>query len=331
MNQTFKSFLALAWLLSVANVVANSGCCNIGCATTTNCGTSCNTSATPTFIPRSDSINLARQMVGEQQFIHLCKDDCEMYGVFAITPEYMQSFQNGKLAQRLLGVGNSCDNECGVTIPVSGSCVANRGAGDWLADYFGLPSDFQSTLTFRPKIKKFLVDLDLYLGLDNLANGLWFRIHAPIVWTKWNLNFCENVVNAGANGAPAGYFTADAVTRANLLTNASQFFSGSTPTLTDATAGTGACVGNISFDPLNAGRFSTNSCDCKGNSKTRLSDIQAFLGWDFWCCDDYVFGLFLEASAPTGNTPCADYFFSPVIGDGKHWKLGGGLHAQWTF
>lgn len=317
MKRTLKSFLALTVLVSAAPAFA----------------------AVPTFIPRSQSVNAAREMVGWQQFINLCDMDCT-YGAFSITPEFTSSFRSGRLAQCLFGTSACCnDNDCGAAIKVSGSTVQGRAATDWLADYFGLPTDFQSTLTFNPRIRNFLVDLNLYLGLDELACGMYFRVHAPIVHTRWNLRFCENVTAKGVNDHLTGYFNVDTVAptvptctfngvpRANLLNSASEFFSGArAPNL-----GFGAEGQAVTFQKLAASKFSLDGCDCKGLNRTRLSDIEFALGWNFWCCEDYLVGLSIRASAPTGNKPCDEFFFAPLVGDGHHWKLGGGLNAQTIF
>lgn len=41
---------------------------------------------------------------------------------------------------------------------------------DWLADYFGLPRDCQSTVSFKPSISNFILDYSFYLGLDSWAH-----------------------------------------------------------------------------------------------------------------------------------------------------------------
>jgi hypothetical protein len=308
MKQTLKSLFAFTVLLSAVQAVA----------------------VTPTFIPRSQSVNVAREMVGWQNLINLC-DMEECYGAFAITPEYTQSFRNGRLAECLLGVGSNCESDCnGASIKVSGSQVANRGATDWLGDYFGLPTDFQSTLSFSPRVRNFLVDFNLFLGLDNLACGLYFKIHAPIVHTRWDLRFRENVIEPGVNNALAGYYNGTGVVRSNLLANASAFFQGNAPVLAEEST-SGSCIGNTVFQPLAFSKFAGSNCGCDGLKKTRLSDIEAALGWNFWCDEDYLVGVSIRASAPTGNAPKGEFFFEPIIGDGKHWKLGGGLNAQAIF
>ncbi|MDZ4099053.1 MAG: hypothetical protein U1E13_10200, partial [Methylophilaceae bacterium] len=71
--------------------------------------------------------------------------------------------------------------------------------------------------------------------------------------------------------------------------------------------------------PLTAAKI----CPCSKRA-TGLSDIQADLGWNYsW--ENYHIGFFLRAVAPTGTRPNGEYLFEPIIGNGKHWELGGGL------
>jgi len=47
----------------------------------------------------------------------------------------------------------------------------------------------------------------MYLGLDEWKEGLFFRIHCPVVYTRWDLNYDETILNAGTNSYDPGYFT----------------------------------------------------------------------------------------------------------------------------
>lgn len=283
----------------------------------------------PVAIPRSQSVNLARETVGWQYLINLC-DMEEIYGAFAVIPEFTQTFRAGRLANEIFGADASC-SRCDGTIAISGSAVANRGNRDWLADYFGLPRDFQSTLTFKPRIQNFLVDFDFYLGLDEMMCGLYLFAHVPLVHTRWNLHASEKVINQGSLGYPAGYFQGDATPRENLLTNALDFFSGvEVPLINDANA---TCLGNSFFQPLKFSKFPALECTgCKTTlTKTRFADFEFGVGWNFFCDDKYLLGLSIRASAPLGNTPEGYYLFEPIVGDGHHWKLGFGVNAQAIF
>ncbi|MGA9530591.1 MAG: hypothetical protein WBQ73_01740, partial [Candidatus Babeliales bacterium] len=208
--------------------------------------------------------------------------------------------------------------------------VTSRDSGAWLADYFGLPRDFQSTLLFEPEISNFFVDLDFYVGLDEWCDGLYFEIHAPITRTKWNLNFCETNITKGSTAHPEGYFGPIAVETSSLLSSATSYFSGQAPTIPDGST-VPLSIGSITFQPLKYSKFASK--DCNDLTETRLGDIEMALGYNLCCDEDYHIALSLRASAPTGNDRCPDYLFSPLVGSGKHWKFGGGISAHallWT-
>jgi hypothetical protein len=61
-----------------------------------------------------------------------------------------------------------------------------------------------------------------------------------------------------------------------------------------------------------------------------LSDIQAFLQWDFVNQEDCKVGFEIFGSAPAGNRPEGCFLFEPIVGNGKHWELGAGLNGYLT-
>jgi len=256
---------------------------------------------------RSQSWNTARDLVGWQQFINQFEME-DMYGAFYITPEYTRSFKSCRIARYLFG--QDFQNGC---LNISGSRVENRGSCDWLADYFGLPTDFKSKVSFRPRVQNFLVDLGMYLGLDNVTEGMYFRIHAPITWTKWELCCGESVTTTGEDDYVMGYMAATTITRDKL---ASKFFDSMI---------NGCFTFDSSVEKL---KYTKINCSCCCQTKTRLSDIQAALGWNFLQDEDYHMGLQILAGFPTGGKRCCEYVFSPVVGNGGHFELGGGLTSS---
>ncbi|BDC34630.1 hypothetical protein Noda2021_05880 [Candidatus Dependentiae bacterium Noda2021] len=300
MNQMLKGFLCVAALATTgAQAVA------------------------PYYSIRSQGLDSARELVGWTNHTHLYDKD-GFYGSFAIIPEFTRSFRSSRIAETLFGpsINSSCDSDC-TSIGISGSRVAGRSCCDWLADYFGLPTDFQSTVSFRPRISNFLVDFNLYLGLNEWMCGLYMELKLPVVYTRWNLRACENVINAGVNGYDAGYFTPtvttgeglNAVPRSNLLCSFQDFMNGRTPNLP-----------GVTFNPL------TNSVISFCNHhKSGVAELRAILGWDFLQGENYHFGLGIRAAAPTGTRPDGDVLFEPIVGNGKQWELGGQLTTHWTF
>ena len=294
---------------------------------------------------RSQSVDTARELSGWTNHVNLY-DMSSIYGTFAVTPEYTQSFNGRQIARSLFGnaiannntpniiPSNGCTSSCNndyATFRVSGSQATNRQAEDLLADYFGLPLDYQSTIYVRPFIKNFLVDFDFFLGLDEWLCGLWFRVHAPVVWANWKLRLCEIPSVTPALGYPAGYFAPAAVPVNQLNTSFMSYLTGNVPVLN----------GNVQFEPLQnammckeintgCGGNSATSCN-KSNETTRLSDIRFALGWNFWQDEDYHVGLGILAAIPTGNRVNDKLIFQPMVGNGHHWELGGKLTTHYIF
>jgi hypothetical protein len=297
---------------------------------TADCGSA--TKATPYFNLRSTSWNVVRDMVGWEDQINLCNQDC-WYGAAALTVEYDQTLRPNRIARALFNDDvtsqASCPSntkaDCAAVLNISGSQVTNRGANDWLADYFGLPTLFQSKISFCPRIENFTADFSWYCGLDRCSQGLYFRLDAPFTRTRWNLNANEKVITLPAGtllSYPAGYFTSQSINADDLFTSALDFFHGNNLILPSDT------INNITviFDPLQASLWAPCNASC-----TQLTQLAAFigvLGWNFVCCDDYHFGLNLRAAAPTGNRPCGRLLFEPVVGNGHHWEFGAGVSAH---
>jgi len=125
---------------------------------------------------------------------------------------------------------------------------------------------------------------------------------------------CVNIKTCGIDtGFDAGYMAADAINRARLADSFKEAMSG--------TVTWGDMKEAIKF-----GRMT----DCK-MTKVRLADIHFSLGWNFKTDCDYHVGFFLHAAAPTGNRPRGCYLFEPIVGNGKHWELGGGLTSSYIF
>lgn len=263
----------------------------------------------PLIVPRSQSVDAVRDIVGMTRYINLYNPDQCIYGAWAFTFEYQKSNNPEDIAECLFG-SDLIDDEVSF-IKVSGSQVGDRNETDWLADYFGLPTDFESQLFFKPEAHSYIFDVAFYIGLDEWLEGLYFRCHAPVVGAHFNLNFTEDVINVGVNDYVAGYFGPTAVPRAQLLNNFTEFASdGKVPNLGP----------NILFAPLSKAIISK-----KHHNTVRLSDIQVAFGWNFIQCDDHHFGLNIRGSAPTGTRPEGIYLFEPIVGNGHHWELGLGL------
>ena len=162
---------------------------------------------------RSQGQDAARELAGSVGHINLF-DQEKIYGSFSTTLEYTRSFKPHQISSALFG--DYARNPCSA-IAISGSRTLDRGTGDWLADYFYLPTDFKSIIQFSPQIQNAIADFQFYLGLDSWIEGLFFQINIPFVWSKWNLGFRETVVSPGTNPADEGYYSSIELPRTVLL------------------------------------------------------------------------------------------------------------------
>jgi len=331
MRQIFKVFLLSACLVISAGIMADdcgcnssssccsTDCCNDCCVTTNDgccnlCGGGFNH-----FAPRSQTWNTARGLVGWQEMIHRMNME-ETYGAFAITAEYTRSFKPCRLTQFFFGPDLQSGklvisgSRKGTTSNSSITGAVARNEKDWLADYFGLPTDFESTVCFTPRISNFLVDFDLFVGgRDNCFecyDGLWFRVHTPLVHSRWQLCLSESVTTTGVNDFAMGYMASTTILRSELPADFKT-----------------AMAGGKTWGDMQEGLKYDKIDNCT-RTKTRLAEIHLEFGWDFWQCEESSMGLGLLVGLPVGNKPCPDYLFDPVVGNGGHFELGAVLYAH---
>jgi hypothetical protein len=303
MKQMLKRLLCLTALLSSGIAFGSAA----ATAPTTIC------SVTPFFFARSQSVDIADELAGWTQHVNLFGMD-RFYGTMAIKPKYTQSFDSKAIARSLFGV-NNCNSKCGTSLNISGSCVGTRGATDLLADYFYLPSNFQSTISFKPQIRNIMGDFNFYFGFDECVDGLFLRVHFPVVNVRYKLGFRETITNAGTEGYPAGYFACDAIPTTDLLTSFASYASGAAPAAFANSDEAGTAP--ITFTGLQYAKI--ENCH---KSKTGVADLRVILGYNFVNCEDYHLGVGIIAAAPTGNRPRAVRLFEPIVGNGHHWELG---------
>jgi hypothetical protein len=267
---------------------------------------------TVTYIPiHSQSFNTMRTLAGNLEHLYLPHAQ-QWYVTLSCTPEYIKSFRPERIVQSLFGTDII---RCKNTLTISGSGIQNRKNSEWLADYFGLPTDFKSYVTFNPRVKNKLIDNYLFLGLDGITPGLFASIDMPLVQTIWGLNYCETVTNPGSRGYIDGYFAPTTLARSELVPDFTSFITGcATPHIPDAL-----------FHPLMNARMST--CE---RTYSSFSDPQILLGYIFYNTKMAHMELHARASFPVGNRPRGDFLFEPIIGDGYHKELGGGISMHWT-
>ena len=259
--------------------------------------------------PRSQSVNASREMAGWENYINVHSEG-KTYGAFAFIPQVSVSFRPERIAQCFFGDGIiPCKNK----LSIKGSQVKDRPKTAWLADYFGLPTDYESTVLFDPKISNAIFDLDLFVGLDAYIPGAYFRIHAPLVYARWDLGFCETLITTGSHAHDPGYFNPDGIPRIQLVDTFRSFISGEqAPKATD-----------LIFNKLQHAKM-----DCGALRLTKLSDIQIVLGYNILANKKYHLGGNVRFSIPTGNSYNGEYLFQPIIGNGGHWEVGGGVSTH---
>jgi hypothetical protein len=267
------------------------------------------------FNTRSISRNAARDLSGWTNYINKDSSSEIVYGAISITPEYNHTF-NGHTITRTLFGDNLIGNGCAQHLKISGSQVTDRGPQDLLADYFYLPTDFESTVQFKPVIDNVIIDFGFYLGLDAWAKGLYFWLHAPFSHTRWDLNINENIINPGVNGSMAGYFTPSGLLRNQLLDSFTNFVNGQA--IRD--------VENITFQELKFAHMSTDRL-----IKSRMAEIRTAVGWNFFAEKNYHVGFNGQIAWPTGLRPHALFLFEPLVGNGHFWELGFGLSGHYNF
>jgi len=264
------------------------------------------------FYPRSQGVNAARELVGWQTYInqystYSCGDSslppkCN-YGSFSVTPEYIRSFRAEQLAEYFFG----CQ-----TIKFMGSRVNERGKQDILADYFGLPTDFESKVTLKPRIDTFLTDFNWYYGFNSWIEGMYVCVHVPFVHTRWDLNLKEYVSNQGTLRHIAGYMSPVVINRDDLLVSIEEAFKGVKK------------FGDMR-KPFKFGKIDGKQ------STTQLADIELAWGWNFCRGECGHAGLNMRFTVPLGTRPNGEFLFEPVVGNCHHYGLGVGFTGHYTF
>jgi len=260
---------------------------------------------------RSEGRDTARKIVGTTSHHVYLYDMESFYGTFNVTPQYDQTFRADELVECLFG--NSLSN-CN-TLTITGTAATPTDiTKDWMAENFYLPRDFKSTIHFSPKVQNFLVDFNLFVGLDEWVKGLYFRIYGPVVNNRVTLNPCEAILEEGTIGYQAGFFNTTQVPSNTLLKSALSFFSGCTTII----------VPGITAAPLVKAKIADHK-----KSTTGFAELRGELGWNY-LHEDYHFGFNVQSAAPTGKRPHGEFAFETQVGNGKHWELGVGLNAHWT-
>lgn len=258
------------------------------------------------IIPRG--VNGALSLAGWQEHINDYDVERNYFSLY-FAPEYKRSFHNSQLGRFILGP-SSC-------FTVEGSRAAGgKSAGSILADYFGLPQDFKSTIHFSPLITSLVVDMQAYWGLDRWCPGLYIRFWAPVSHTKWNLGLTECVETEGTAAYPAGYMAAVSVPRTDLACDFTEAMTGySCNKLFQQRPFT---FGDMQ-EPMEFGLIQGR------RDESRLSDFRIIVGYNLLSKPKAHAGLNAIFAFPVGNRPNPRYLFTPVVGNGHHYEVGMGF------
>lgn len=270
---------------------------------------------------RSVGDNIARELVGWQW--ELYRPECENYGTLYLAYEYQRTFDSQRLIRPLFGASG---------LNFAGSLVEDRLPNALIADNFGLSRNCVGTVSFEPLIENHIFDFGFYFGLNNWCEGLFIKLHAPVVHTRWDLDFrcaCRNLTNCASTPFSLCYVSSAQVTRGpdqDATDDENLYVANSASTFEQALSGT-FLFGDMQT-PWRGARFPL----CR-RTRTRVGDIDFNLGYNWLLTDCYHFGGFIKIVAPTGNRVSSRYIFSPQAGNGHHWEIGAGLTAHdvlWT-
>jgi hypothetical protein len=226
----------------------------------------------------------------------------ENYVTTGHTFGYSHSFRPEHIARYLFGDS---------TLNFAGSKVIDRAGCELLSDYFGLSPYFRGCLRVHPTIENYYLDNQIFIGLDRWVCGLYIQAHAPLAYTRWNLRLCQ------INSDQTDSIECPPYPPCYMSTN-------SAPATCDIIE---TLSGNVTFGAMEErwhfGKFSPRAL-----SKTRLADIDLILGYDIWRSPDYHLGFYVQTVMPTGNKPNGRHIFEPIVGNGHHWELGGGISGH---
>lgn len=326
-SNRLRLLISVIALLAATTVTANScsDSCPSGAATTTT-RTSCNQNCRTILIGRPTNDNTAYRYLPWEHRI-----ECDSFnGGAALGYEYQQTFDSSSLATCLFGKQ---------TLSFKGSQVVGRNNElDIIADYFGLSPLFEGTITFHPQIQNSNVHLESYYEFGGCVKGLYLRADMTLTHQRRSLyrDLCScapetDVAGSATTFFPQGYMGAPIV--------GSGLEGPGAPITTIQKALSGVIEFGTPFSdvvlnirdvrpPWHFGRF-----PCTALTDTQIAGLSLDFGYDFIRNDCSHIGIFVRYSAPTGTMLNASdkYYgnvFSPIIGNGRHHELGGGLTAH---
>jgi hypothetical protein len=88
----------------------------------------------------------------------------------------------------------------------------------------------------------------------------------------------------------------------------------------------------LQFGRVDTSDAMTGSNEASGKqTRTRLADVEAALGYNFLCDECYHLGVDFRVVFPASNRPNAIFLFEPIAGNGKHYEVGAGISGHYEF
>lgn len=160
-------------------------------------------------------------------------------------------------------------------------------------------------LTFTPEVRQVGVNLTYNQNLDFFLDGLTFGASAAL----YNANNDTHVAVVGGKGNTG--HTDDGGVGKGLL----DYFTG----------------GDLGKTANGAQRALTHAkFALKAHNEVGVGDINVNFGYTLVSDEDSQVSLNLSAVVPTGSKVRSDFVFYPVVGNGGHWAIGGGLNSNFN-
>ncbi len=223
------------------------------------------------------------------------------YAVFSSHSEYSQNFDRSSIAEYLFFNGTSSMVVGPVATAAAGTSTSTTGKTDIFAVHLGLGESFDSTITASPKVRTFSGNLDLYIGLGDLWEGLYLDMNLPIVHTKWDMGLEETV-------------------RTSDTSIGDDVIDGDGAVTTTYTTAIGALKGDKVIGDLQVSTY--NKVDGE-QSITKVGNTKAVLGYNVINKENAHFGLGLLGVFNGNGATDAEYAFEPNVGTAGRHGLGG--------
>lgn len=280
------------------------------------------------FSFRPQDSDSSRRILGwfNEDYINY-NDFIPMHGVLTISPQYTRSFNAKGLAEWFFFNGRDCmtvgipDEYESFTIDGSQIGLSLGTAYDPETDSVSLVSGKIGTVTAKPLVENFIIDLDYWFDLRAWHDKLWARLELPVVYMKTNMGMSSCGRGTQVDEYPLGLFSLESTpvdAYGDYVCNATPVPYTSIVCALQGNQGWGAVA------PLKSGKFSTQSL-----SQWGAAGLHFDLGYDMYrSLPWYAAGSF-HVVFPTGTRPKGTYVLEPVIGANKSWQVGATVIANY--